>query len=141
MEASMKVLEMMTDSVELIGPDETIEDAARKMSELDVGALPVGDGDKLVGMITDRDITVRAVAKGLDPETKIRTVMTNDVKYCFEHDEIDDIAQNMADIQVRRLPVLNQNKRLVGILSLADVATNSSLAAGQALSGISLPSL
>src|SRR5215472_2012608 len=104
------------------------------MSELDVGALPVGDGDKLVGMITDRDITVRAVAKGLDPETKIRTIMTNGVKYCFEHDEI---AQNMADIQVRRLPVLNQNKRLVGIVSLADVATNSSLAAGQALSGIS----
>ena len=134
----MKVLEMMTDSVELISPDETIGDAARKMSELDVGALPVGDGDKLVGMITDRDITVRAVAKGLDPETKIRTVMTKDVKYCFEHDEIDDIAQNMADIQVRRLPVLNQNKRIV---SLADLATNSSLAAGQALSGISLPNL
>jgi CBS domain-containing protein len=141
MEASMKALEMMTDSVELISPDETIGDAARKMSELDVGALPVGDSDKLVGMITDRDITVRAVAKGLDPETKIRTVMTNGVKYCFEHEEIDDIAQNMADIQVRRLPVLNQSKRLVGIVSLADVATNSSLAAGQALSGISLPSL
>jgi len=134
----MKVLEMMTDSVELTSPDETIGDAARKMSELDVGALPVGDGDKLVGMITDRVITVRAVAKGLDPETKIRTVMTKDVKYCFEHDEIDDIAQNMADIQVRRLPVLNQNKRIV---SLADLATNSSLAAGQALSGISLPNL
>jgi CBS domain-containing protein len=137
----MKVREMMTDKVELVTPDETIQDAAKKMAELDVGALPVGENDRLVGMITDRDITVRAVAKGLDPETAIRTVMSNNVKYCFEHDDVDDIVQNMADIQIRRLPVVNRSKRLVGIVSLGDVATNSSLAAGQALSGISLPSL
>jgi CBS domain-containing protein len=141
MEEFMKVREVMTDNVELISPDDTIRDAAQTMSALDVGALPVGENDRLIGMITDRDIVVRAVAKGLGPETAVRGVMSNSVKYCFEDDEIDDIVQNMADIQVRRLLVVDERKRLVGIVSLADVATNSSEAAGQALSGISLPNL
>ena len=92
------------------------------MAEIDAGALPVGENDRLVGMITDRDIAVRAVADGKGPDTPIREIMTTEVKYCFEDDEIDEVALNMADIQVRRLPVLNDQKRLVGIISLGDIA-------------------
>jgi CBS domain-containing protein len=107
---------------------------------IDAGALPVGENDRLVGMITDRDITVRAVGAGKGPDTPIREVMSKDVRYCFEDDELDEVAENMADIKVRRLPVLNRDKRLVGILSLGDIAlTEGAGSAGSALCGISEP--
>jgi len=110
------------------------------MSELDVGILPVTENDRLVGIITDRDIAIRGIAEGLGPSAKVREVMTPEVKYCFADQEIDEIAGNMADIQVRRLPVVDRDKRLVGILSLGDIATSDEIdQAAEALSGISRP--
>ena len=120
----MKVSEVMTRDVRLIEPTQTIRDAAKLMAEMDAGIMPVREGDRLVGMITDRDIAVRAVAEGKGPDTPIREVMTEDVKYCYEDDDTDDVARNMADIQVRRLPVLTRDKRLVGIISLGDMAVS-----------------
>ena len=136
----MKVSEVMTQDVRLIEPTQTIRDAARLMAEMDAGIMPVREGDRLVGMITDRDIAVRAVAQGRGPDTSVRDVMTDDVKYCYEDDDSDDVARNMADIQVRRLPVLTRDKRLVGIISLGDMAvTEKSGRAGEAVAGISQP--
>jgi len=136
----MKVSEVMTRDVQLIEPTQTIRDAAKMMAELDAGIMPVREGDRLVGMITDRDIAVRAVAQGKGPDTPIREVMTEDVKYCYEDDDTQDVARNMAEIQVRRLPVLNQDKRLVGIISLGDLAvTDEPGKAGEAVAGISQP--
>ena len=136
----MKVSEVMTRDVQLIEPTQTIRDAAKLMAELDAGIMPVREGDRLVGMITDRDIAVRAVAEGKGPDTPVREVMTDDVKYCFEDDDTGDVARNMADIQVRRLPVLTRDKRLVGIISLGDMAvTDGSGRVGEAVAGISQP--
>jgi CBS domain-containing protein len=129
----------MTTDVKIANPNQSIAEAARIMAQIDSGVLPVGENDRLVGMITDRDITVRAVAKGLDPGTKVRNVMSKEVKYCFEDEDIDDVAHNMGDIKVRRLPVLNRDKRLVGIVSLGDIATADQSTAGEAISEISEP--
>ncbi len=135
----MKVRECMTSDVQIADPEQTIRDAARVMASLDAGVLPVGENDRLVGMITDRDIAIRGVAEGKGPDTKIRDVMSREVKYCFEHEDIDDVLRNMGDLQVRRLPVLSQDKRLVGIIALGDLATKDgeTAQAGEALSGIS----
>jgi CBS domain-containing protein len=136
----MKVSEVMTRDVRVVGPDETIAEAARGMAGLDAGIIPVGDGDRLIGMITDRDIAIRGVAEGKGPGTAVREVMTRDVKYCFDDDDVEEVAGNMASIQVRRLPVLNRDKRLVGILSLGDIAiSRDGSSAGEALRGISRP--
>jgi len=130
----------MTRDVRVANADETIRQAARLMAGLDAGALPVGDNDRLVGMITDRDIAIRGVAEGKSPDTRVRDIMTSDVKYCFDDQDIADVARNMGDLQVRRLPVVDRNKRLVGILSLGDVAvTTADGGAGEALSSISRP--
>ena len=126
--------------MQLIEPIQTIREAARLMAEMDAGIMPVREGDRLVGMITDRDIAVRAVAEGKGPDTPIREVMTQDVKYCYEDDETDGVAGNMAAIQVRRLPVLTRDKRLVGIISLGDMAmSKGSGRVGEAVAGISQP--
>jgi CBS domain-containing protein len=101
--------------------------------------LPVGENDKLVGMITDRDIAVRGIAKGKGPDASVRDVMSADVKYCFDDQEIEDVTQNMGDIQVRRLPVVNREKRLVGILSLSDVTKTGKHDTDEALEEISRP--
>jgi CBS domain-containing protein len=136
----MKVSEVMTRDVRLIEPTQTIRDAAKLMADLDAGIMPVREGDRLVGMITDRDIAVRAVAEGKGPDTPIREVMTQDVKYCYEDDDTDGVAGTMAAIQVRRLPVLTRDKRLVGIISLGDMAmSNGSGRVGEAVAGISQP--
>lgn len=136
----MKVQDVMTRDVCMTSPEETIEKAARLMDDMDVGALPVGDGERLVGMITDRDIAVRAVAKGNGPKTKVADIMSSSVKYCYSDEDLSHISDNMADIQLRRLPVVDRDKRLVGILSLADIATCSdNKKAATALSGISRP--
>ena len=118
----MQVSEVMSGEVNIANPQQSIREAAQMMAAIDSGVLPVGENDRLVGMITDRDIAVRAVAAGKGPDTPIREVMSIDVKYCFADDEIEEVAHNMADIKVRRLPVLNGQKRLVGIISLADIA-------------------
>jgi CBS domain-containing protein len=119
---SMKVSDVMTSDVQLCTPEDTVEEAAEAMAQLDVGLLPVAEGDYLVGMITDRDLAIRVLGKGRGPDTQIKVVMTPDVKYCFEDQDLDSVCWNMGDIQVRRLPVLNRQKRLVGILSLGDIA-------------------
>ena len=136
----MQVRDAMSDDVQIASPNQSIRDAASLMAKIDAGVLPVGDNDRLVGMITDRDIALRAIALGKGPDTPVRDVMSQDVKYCFEDDDVDDVAQNMADIKVRRLPVLNKSKRLVGIVSLGDLAVADGPAnAGEALCGISEP--
>jgi CBS domain-containing protein len=136
----MKISEVMTPDVRIASPDQTVEEAACLMAELDAGVLPVGDSDRLVGMITDRDIAVRCVAKGKGPDTKVREIMSEEVKYCFADQDVDEVADNMADIQVRRLPVVDRGKRLVGIISLGDIATSAAgMDAGEALAGISMP--
>lgn len=136
----MKVREAMTANVLLVDPEQTIREAARMMADRDIGALPVGQNDRLVGMVTDRDIAVRAVAEGLGPDTKINDVMSKEVMYCFDDDDLDDVARNMGDIQVRRLPVVNRDKRLVGIVSVGDVAAyEDPKKTGQALAGVSTP--
>lgn len=136
----MKISECMTSGVQITNPDQTIREAAQIMARLDAGSMPVGDNDRLVGMITDRDIAIRAIAMGKGPDTKVRDVMSPDVKYCFDDEEVDKVLQNMGDVQIRRLPVLNRDKRLIGIISLGDLATNGDTPdAGRALSGISKP--
>jgi CBS domain-containing protein len=136
----MQVSEAMSSDVNIANPQQTIREAAQMMSEIDAGAIPVGENDRLVGMITDRDIAVRAVAAGKGPDTPIREIMSSEVKYCFEDDDLEEVAHNMADIKLRRLPVLNENKRLVGIISLCDIAlAEGPDPAGQALCGISEP--
>ncbi|CAN7606645.1 CBS domain-containing protein [Bradyrhizobium sp. LjRoot220] len=133
----MKVSEAMTHDVYVASPDETIQQAAIAMAGLDAGVLPVGDDDRLVGMITDRDIAIRGVAVGKGPDAKVRDVMTTNVKYCFDDQDIEDVTLNMGEIQVRRMPVLDRHKRLVGILSLGDVDGDG--VAGEALSLVSRP--
>lgn len=133
----MQVSKAMSRDVRIASPDQSLCDVARIMADCDVGSMPVGEGDRLVGMITDRDIAVRAVAQGKSPETKVREVMSSNVKYCFEDEEISHVVQNIGDLQLHRLPVLNREKRLVGILALADIAaTEGPRAAGEAVSGI-----
>jgi CBS domain-containing protein len=137
----MKVREAMTRDVRLVKPDQPIREAAKLMGELDIGALPVEENDRLVGMITDRDIAVRAVAAGRGADTPIREVMSGEIKYCYEDQTVDEVTQNMGEQRIRRLPVLSRDKRLVGILSLGDLAIDETARdeAGEALGGISRP--
>lgn len=137
----MKIHETMTKDVHIANPNHTVREAARKMAEIDAGALPVGENDRLVGMITDRDIALRAVAEGKGPEALVRNVMSADVCYCFEDQELSEVAANMAAIKVRRLPVISRDKRLVGIVSLGDIALadGPNGSATVALCGVSEP--
>jgi CBS domain-containing protein len=138
----MQLKDVMTREVEVIHPDATVEEAAEKMESLNVGPLPVCDGQRLVGMITDRDITVRAVAAGVAPdEARVRDVMTADVTYAFEDQDVREAQQLMQQHQLRRLPILNRDKRLVGIVALGDLAvdTDDARGAGETLERISEP--
>jgi CBS domain-containing protein len=138
----MRVRDVMTRGVECVPPDATLQEAARKMRDLDVGPLPVCDKDRLAGMLTDRDITVRAVAEGRDPKTaKVRDFMTEGIDYCFEDDDAESAARQMREKQIRRLVVLNRDKRLVGIVSLGDLAvkTGDEHLAGKTLEEVSEP--
>jgi CBS domain-containing protein len=120
----MKLREVMTRNPEVVQPTATLEEAARKMDRLDVGPLPVCDGDRLVGLVTDRDITVRATSAGKDPRSAtVAEAMTKDLVYCFEDQDVNDAARMMEEKQIRRVPVLSREHRLVGIISLGDVAT------------------
>jgi CBS domain-containing protein len=118
----MQIKELMSRNVVLASPRETLSEVAQMMAEKDIGFMPVGDGDKIVGMVTDRDIVIRGVAAGKSPDAPISEVMTRDVKYCFDDEDIDHVILNMGENQVRRLPVMNRQKRLVGIVTLADAA-------------------
>lgn len=119
----MKIRDMMSHDVELVDPNSTIRDAALKMRAEDIGALPVGENDRLIGMLTDRDIVTRCTAEDHQPSLcRVRDAMSKKICYCFEDDDLDAAAQIMAEHQVRRLPVLNSNKRLVGMISLGDLS-------------------
>ena len=134
-----RVADAMTRNVRLANPEDSVQQAVRIMQEEDIGVLPVGEGDRLIGIITDSDVAVRVVAEDRDPaRTKVREIMTSEVRYVFEDEELSHAADNMADQQVRRLPVVNREKRLVGVLSLSDVSqTKGPRFAGRALAGIS----
>ena len=137
-----KLKDLMSRDVKVISPDMTIRDAARKMRDGDFGMLPVGEDDRLIGTISDRDIAIRAVAEGKDVGTKVRDVMSEGVAWAYEDDSVEEAAKIMSERQVRRLPVVDRDKRLVGIVALGDFAVESSeiRPAAQALSEISKPS-
>ncbi len=138
-----KIKDVMTSGVETVSPGTTLREAAQKMRDLNVGPLPVCDGQKLAGIITDRDIVVRGIAMGHDPNTsKVSDVLTPDVEYCYEDDSIEKAAKYMGEKQIRRLMVVDTNKNLVGIISLGDISQEvSGRKAGEALEEISeLPS-
>ncbi len=138
----MKVKDVMTKWAECVTPSTSLRDAARKMKNLEVGPLPVCEGDHLVGMITDRDITVRATAEALPPRLgQVRDVMTPDVVYCFEDQDVEEAAGLMKQRQIRRLVVLDQDKHLIGIVSLGDLATGTGdeQLAGETLEQVSEP--
>ena len=119
----MQIRDVMTTDVKTLTPDQSIREAAALMADIDSGALLVNDQDRLIGMITDRDIAIRAVAKGLDCDTPIREVMSKTIRYCFDDESVQDVAQNMAENEMRRMPVLNREKRLVGVVSLGNIAS------------------
>jgi CBS domain-containing protein len=125
----MKIADIMTRNVKAISPNDAIRSAAQLMEEIDSGALLVHEGDKLIGMITDRDIAIRAVARGLEGDTLVRKVMSPNVLYCFADEDVQHVAENMADMEVRRLPVLNREKRLVGIVSLGNISKSRNVKA------------
>jgi CBS domain-containing protein len=137
----MKIAECMTQDIEIVNPDQPIREAAQFMLRADAGIMPVSEGDKLVGMVTDRDIAVRAVAEGRGPDTPVRDIMSGDVLFCFEDDEVEAVAMKMSDAQVRRMPVLSrEDETLVGIVSLGDISrSEQSEAAAVALEGITDP--
>ncbi|MGH8124944.1 MAG: CBS domain-containing protein [Rhodanobacteraceae bacterium] len=115
------ISDVMTGDVYLVSPEQTIAEAAELMREKDIGSLAVHENDKLIGMLTDRDLALRAVAKGADPGTTVREVMSEGIKYCFNDQDVDEVASNMAELEIRRLPVVDRNKRLVGFISLSNV--------------------
>lgn len=137
----MKVSECVSTAVRVAAPDNTMQSAAQAMADIDAGFLPVAQDDRLIGIVTDRDIAIRGVAAGRPPETSIRDVMSEDVRYCFADEESNAVLDNMGDIQVRRLPVVDRDKRLVGIVSITDLASDGDAQlAGRALSDIARPS-
>ena len=137
----MRVSDAMTRDVRVASPGQTIRDVAKIMDEIDAGSVPVGENDRLIGMITDRDIAVRAVAEGKGPDTPVREVMSTEIKYCYEDEDLEHVARNMADIKVRRLPVVSREKRLVGIVSLGDLARKDGpgKSAGKTVKAVSQP--
>jgi CBS domain-containing protein len=132
----MRIRECMTRDVQLVSPDDTIERAAQIMGSIDAGILPVTNGERLVGMITDRDIAIRGIAEGCGPSARVGDIMSQEVKYCFDDAETDEVLDNMAEIQVRRMPVVDHDKRLVGIVSLSDLDYEDPDRGGEALRGI-----
>lgn len=137
----MRVSECMTTQVRVAAPDNTLQSAAQIMADIDAGFLPVAAEDRLIGIVTDRDIAIRGVAAGKPPETGICEIMSEDVRYCHEDDEVEDVLETMGNMQVRRLPVLDAAERLVGIVSLSDLAGNGEAeGTGKALGEITRPS-
>jgi CBS domain-containing protein len=136
------VADVMSTDVKVVGPEETVQQAARLMTAEDAGVLPVREGDRLVGMLTDRDLAVRLAAEGKDPtRTKVREVMSPEVRYVYEDEALDHVADNMAEQKLRRMPVMNRQKRLVGIVSLGDIAggEHGQEHVGRAVAGVSQP--
>src|SRR6476619_542840 len=118
----MKISEVMTRDVQTVRPDQPVQQAASFMLSADAGSIPVTDGERLIGMITDRDIAVRGIAKGYGPDTPVREIMTGDVICARADEDVGDVASRMSEAQVRRLPVLDEDERLCGIVSLGDLS-------------------
>lgn len=136
----MNISQVMTPDVKVVSPTDSLQSAALLMRENDFGLLPVEKEDRLIGMLTDRDITIRAVAEGLSPmETEVQQVMTSEVEYIFADYPVEEAARYMSELQVRRLPVVDRDHRLVGIVSLGDLALSEQQSAGEALNSISQP--
>jgi CBS domain-containing protein len=139
----MKIHELMTRNVQVVAPEDSIRRAAQLMDRLNVGVLPVCNGRRLVGILTDRDITVRATSAGLAPDQcKVSDVMTGEPRYCYEDDPVGEVTRLMGDMQIRRVPVVDRNNQLCGIVALGDLATDAKndRAVGEALEQISSPS-
>jgi len=135
-----RIADVMTRGVEVISPDATLQQAAKMMDDLNVGALPVCDNRRLVGMITDRDITVRATASDLRPsDVRVGDIMTEHPRWCLENQSVEEVAQQMSDVQVRRIPVLSDAQELIGIVSLGDLAVREPAAVQDVLREISTP--
>jgi CBS domain-containing protein len=136
----MKVSQVMTRDVKTVRPDQTAKEAATFMLNEDAGSMPVSEGDRLIGMITDRDIAVRGVAKGYGPDTPVREMMTDDIVCAREEDDVEEVATKMSRAQVRRMPVIDAHDRLCGIVSLGDLSREADRqSADQALQGVSAP--
>ena len=136
----MKISEVMTRDVQTVRPDQPVQEAASFMLSVDAGSIPVSDGGRLVGMITDRDIAVRGVAKGYGPDTPVRELMTDEIICVREDDDVDDVASKMSQAQVRRLPVIDEREQLCGIVSLGDLSRQADEdCASEALQGVSEP--
>lgn len=136
----MRISDIMSRDVKVADPTTTLRDAAEEMARIDTGALPVCDGRQLLGMVTDRDIVVRGLAKGLGPDSSVTQVMTQGVEYCFEDDDLTEVADKMATSQIRRVPVVDADKNLVGIVSLGDLAREARPAqSGDVLEEVSQP--
>jgi CBS domain-containing protein len=136
----MTISDIMSRDVKVAAPDATLRDAAETMARIDAGSLPVCDGRKLLGIVTDRDIVVRGLAKGLGPDSTVAQVMTEGVEYCFEDDDLTEVSDKMAASQIRRIPVVDRDKNLVGIVSLGDVAREARPAeSGDVLEEVSQP--
>jgi CBS-domain-containing membrane protein len=135
------VSEIMSTDVQVIGPEESLQRAAQMMDQLNVGSLPVCAGDRLLGMVTDRDITIRGTAAGLAPqEACVSDVMSTDVQWCTEDQDTEEVMRVMADAQVRRLPVISVERDLVGIVSIGDLATRAPNDVDDVMRSISMPS-
>ncbi|MGF6232078.1 CBS domain-containing protein [Inquilinus ginsengisoli] len=137
----MRIAEVMTSDVAVVRPRDSVRHAAQRMDELNVGSLPVCDGKRLVGVITDRDITVRVTAAGLDPEdTEVSNAMSQDVRWCWADDDVEEVSELMGEAQIRRVPVINADKQLVGMVSLGDLSTKHAPGAAETLEEVSTPS-
>jgi CBS domain-containing protein len=138
----MLVREAMTRNVHIASPDQTLIEAARLMADQDIGCLPVGDDSRLVGMLTDRDIVVRALAQGRDGQSLVAEVMSRNVKYCFDDEDMNEVLTHMGEVKIRRVPVVDRSKHLVGVLSLGDAARlHDPEVVGIALGGVAAPDL
>lgn len=137
----MKLREIMTSNVEVIHPDDTLQIAAEKMRDRDIGFLPVCDGDRLTGVLTDRDLITRALADGMDSKAMLgRDLVTSPAIYCFEDQSVDEAAKLMHDNQIRRLVILSRDKRMVGVVSLGDLAMSADdKLSGEVLQSVSEP--
>lgn len=136
----MKVKDVMSRNCTFITPQTTLTEAARIMADQDIGFVPVAENDRMIGMVTDRDIVIRGIAKGADSKSAVKDVMSAKTYYCYEDQTAEEVCENMADLKVRRLPVVNRDKRLVGVVSLGDLAQDvNKIKVGQAVQSITDP--
>ncbi len=135
----MKVSDLMTRDLQIATPDQTIREAALMMEQHDIGSLPVSDNNRLIGIVTDRDIVIRAIAQGRNVDTPLREVMSQDVQYCAAEDDADEVSRKMANLEIRRLPVLDSDRRVIGMMSLANIAHSHDDAAERAVKGVATP--